>query len=165
MKKICFKCNQEKDLSEFYKHNKMGDGHLGKCKLCTIADSKKTTEIKTSTPEGLEKERERGREKYKRLNYAEKAKIKDEKTPWRYTSTYKSLHKVFKIPKGLEIHHWNYNDEYLKDIIVLKTKQHKIAHTFMKLDLDKRIFKRLDGTYLETKEEHIEYLIEKGILF
>ncbi len=38
MKKKCFKCNKEKDLNEFYKHNKMCDGHLGKCKECTKKD-------------------------------------------------------------------------------------------------------------------------------
>lgn len=36
--KICFKCNVEKELSEFYKHKKMGDGHLSKCIVCTKKD-------------------------------------------------------------------------------------------------------------------------------
>ena len=36
--KKCFKCGQEKQLFEFYKHPKMLDGHLGKCKECTKKD-------------------------------------------------------------------------------------------------------------------------------
>lgn len=33
--KTCFVCNQTKELDEgFYKHSKMADGHLGKCKVC-----------------------------------------------------------------------------------------------------------------------------------
>ena len=37
--KRCFKCLVELPLSEFYKHAKMGDGHLNKCKKCTRSDS------------------------------------------------------------------------------------------------------------------------------
>jgi len=49
--KKCFKCGVEKPLTEYYKHNRMADGHLNKCKSCTKADVSKHRE------ENLEKVR------------------------------------------------------------------------------------------------------------
>ena len=39
MKKLCFRCGSIKPLADFYKHSRMADGHLNKCKPCTLQDN------------------------------------------------------------------------------------------------------------------------------
>lgn len=163
--KVCFKCETMKPLSEYYKHKQMGDGLLGKCKDCTKNDTKQQTEINTSTPEGLEKERERHRSKYHRLNYIESQKIWDKNKPWKNSNVYKGLRKKYykDLDRSLELHHWNYNDEYLTDVFILNIRDHKNLHNSLSLDIEKRMFYLEDGVYLDTKEKHENYIKQLGI--
>jgi len=36
--KTCFKCKEEKELTNFHKHKGMKDGHLNKCASCVVKD-------------------------------------------------------------------------------------------------------------------------------
>ncbi len=62
--KVCFVCNVPKDLDEFYKHSKMADGHLGKCKKCTKEQARlRDRYLKETDLDWVEKELERNRKK------------------------------------------------------------------------------------------------------
>jgi hypothetical protein len=163
--KKCFKCNEERDLTEFYKHKGMLDGHLNKCKACTKKDVRSREEELRKDPNWLELERARHREKYARLNYKDKQKLWDKDKVWKKTSTYKNLSQKFKTKKGQELHHWNYSDDYLEDIFIMDRSEHRKAHKYILLNIEKRIFMSDEGEWLDTKEKHLEFLKSKGINF
>ena len=64
--KTCFKCSRTLPLSDFYSHPAMADGHLGKCKNCTKADTAARVKVKSLDPAWMEKEIERHRLKQQR---------------------------------------------------------------------------------------------------
>ena len=157
--KKCIICNIEKVVSDYYVHRQMADGHLNKCKQCCKDQAAERHKRLSKNESFVEKERIRNREKYKRLNYYEKSKKSIEDKPWAKTHIYKGLHKKLKCEKGYELHHWNYNDAYLEDVLVMNISDHRRLHKKLTLDKEKRIF-IYKGEYLDTIEKHKKAISE-----
>lgn len=157
--KRCFKCGKVKPLSEFYKHSRMLDGHLNKCKDCTKKDVASNYAEKSKNEQWMEKERARGREKYKRLGYYIKgsggnmvALNKIEGT------TSKRLRSKGYDTKGKEAHHWNYNEP--KSVLLLSRKAHRRLHNFIIVNTNDKYCYTINGEKLDTLEKSLKYYRE-----
>lgn len=164
--KKCFKCGKEKELSEFYKHSQMADGHLNKCKECSKNDvNKRERKLRKEDPIWAEKEKDRVRHNYHRLNYKEKHK--KNLIPEKVLKAYKTWQEKYpekrdahnhsiliKSPKGLEKHHWSYNKIHFKDVIFLSEKDHKKIHRFIIYDQERKMYRNTNNELLDTIERH-----------
>ena len=159
----------------------MSDGTLNICKDCKKAEVLERENVLKYDEEWRQKERERTREKYHRLNYKDKKvsyenrKNSNENYRKNYPEKYKAVTSSRRIscPKGFHRHHWSYNEKDWKDIIILGFKDHNDLHKFLEYDqktfyykTDIRIGKFERGCLLNSKEKHLEFfeLIKQNLL-
>lgn len=148
--KKCFKCGRVLPLDQFYRHSMMADGHLNKCKECTKNDVHKKYMENILRPEYVEKERARGREKYKRLGYVSRTNAHGEN---RNTRSFLKARGIDL--SGREAHHWNYNRP--TDVFILDRREHKYIHKFLTFDKESGMF-LYNGMLLDSKDKHREFL-------
>ena len=82
--KVCFKCNILKPLSDFYKHSKMSDGHLNKCKSCAKKD------VHEHREGNLEKIREYDRNRPNKTECVTKTTVYTKEYRVRYPNKYRA---------------------------------------------------------------------------
>ena len=90
--KSCIRCKKKKELSEFYAHPQMADGHLNKCKVCVRNYSGTRRNKKLNDSDWVKSERERCRlkqEAYRKAGLVSQTKNKF-KHAWRKRNRSKS---------------------------------------------------------------------------
>lgn len=164
MRKKCFKCGLEKPLDEFYKHPRMADGHLNKCKECAKKDIHENYDKNAQSSDYIEKERARGREKHHRLYKGRKAKPAVKKRNMaryreRYPEKFLARNRSQRIPvaDGYGRHHWSYNEDHWVDIIPLTNDEHMKLHRYMIYDQERMMYRTKEGVLLDTREAHLAY--------
>lgn len=145
--KVCFKCGRNLDLSMFYRHSQMADGHLNKCKDCTRKDVHGNYMEKIQDPSFVESERTRGRSKYSRLY---KGKTRSDRLHVSDARAYFER-RGYSFSEDEELHHWNYNEKFC--VFVLNRRHHARLHKLLERLPQETIFK-FDGELLDTIEKH-----------
>lgn len=150
--KKCYRCGIEKPLTDFHKHYKMPQGRRNICKECACREERVRQFRLSQDPTYYEKQRKRGRDKYRRL-YAEQHK---KSTHNENKDASRDLKAIGVNLDGYEIHHWDYNQR--KNVSLLSPRAHKRAHLLLTFDKDTKKFKH-NETLLETKEEHLAVIL------
>lgn len=153
--KECIRCGVSKPISAYYRHKEMVGGHLKECKECKKQDSQIRERKLRKNPEWCEKERIRSRERYHRLGYRDRQYAQNKQKKYK-NSKYKNLHKKLKLPKDYEVHHWNYS--YIDDYIILHKDLHRFIHRYIYFDDKTWCFKTEDGTLLDTRKAHEDFI-------
>lgn len=163
--KKCTVCNQEKDLIDFYSHKGMKDHHLNKCIDCCKKQQVAREKKLRDDPNWVLSEQKRSREKYHRLGYKTDNKSIIHKLStrlWKTRFPEKRLAqnnaKSIICPDGFHRHHWSYNENDQKDVIILSYKEHGFYHRYTIYDPERMMYRDLNGKLLDTKEKYIKYI-------
>jgi len=150
--KKCFKCGQEKPLDMFYKHPKMIDGHVNKCKECNKKDVSENYRKRIDQYKDYDQTRNQKRKEYIKENSKKNKRTKE--TIFNYSKKWQNVNKLKrashiilgngirdgKIKKGvcqicgtsknIQAHHYDYTKPL--SVIWLCTEHHAKIHWWLK---------------------------------
>jgi hypothetical protein len=137
--KYCIQCKKLMGFECFYKHPKMKDGHLGKCKQCCVAYAK---DRRTKNPQTVRSiDRQRSRSPERRAWVAEFQREQRKTNPDKYaarTAVANAIRdgRLQRQPcsvcgvKKAEAHHPNYSKPL--DVVWLCFEHHRMEHSKIK---------------------------------
>lgn len=161
----CNKCGKTLSLDNFCKNSHRKNGHRGICKQCdSVYHKNRLLKLKLD-PSRYKVRQAIIREKARRLKGATKGATYEQKkrcrTMWktRYPEKYAASIACSNLPKvkGENVHHWSYQQQHYKDVIFLTTATHALVHRHMVYDQERMMYRRLDGTLIDSREAAIAY--------
>jgi hypothetical protein len=119
--KRCFKCGIEKPREEFYRHARMADGLLGKCKACTKLDMRID---RVTKPRAREYDRLRARSPHRLALRKRMSQAWDRKYPDRVKAQNAAARAHLTAPRccegcGLPRHLEKHHHDYSKPLLVI----------------------------------------------
>jgi len=132
----------------------MKDGHLNQCKDCLRGRAITYYNEHSKDEKWMEKERERGREKYRRLGYANRFSKITDMCPIMKNISAKLRRHGYKT-KGMEAHHWNYNFPF--SIFLISKSAHKKIHQHMVVNYDDKMCYTVFGEPLKDEQQAASY--------
>lgn len=161
--KTCGTCGKALPLSEFHKNATKSRGLSGRCKSCSSIYRKKYEEVYKKDPTWVEKHRKIGREWARRNPDTVYLPEKQKQSVINYTNRFPEKRLAGRasqyLPKtkGFRNHHWSYRKEHRLDIIQLTVSQHYLVHRFMTYDQERMMYRRMDGSLIDSREAAIAY--------
>lgn len=160
---VCKKCGRILILVDFPKCSTATNGHAGRCKACKSSENKNRLEALKKDPIWVEKEKRRDREQ--KRGRKNKSETTEQRRKYRnrwlklFPEKYAAMNAFQLIPKvkGRCNHHWSYNKAHHKDVIVLTTMRHGLVHRFMTYDQERMMYRRMDGSLIDSREAAITY--------
>jgi hypothetical protein len=116
--KTCFKCGAEKDIDEFYRHPRMGDGRLGKCKQCTKKDVQQNYRARHEQYRAYELTRPNRAERIRECSKLHRARNPEKNHARQLVANAIRGHKLFRMPCEVcgdtqsEAHHDDYKQPF-----------------------------------------------------